>query len=81
MIRYSFLRYSHDAGVLPSRAAVLISALPHVLPTPLLYLLSLVPSRLKQRYTDFNVLMKEIGRQVLKQNFEGGVTSSTEKIS
>ncbi|KAK0449920.1 cytochrome P450 [Armillaria borealis] len=69
----------HDAGVLPSRAAVLISTLPRVLPGPLLYLLGLIPSRLKQRYTDFNVLMKEIGHQVLKQNFEGGVTSSTGK--
>ncbi|KAK0235612.1 cytochrome P450 [Armillaria nabsnona] len=69
----------HDAGVLPSKAAVLITALPRVLPTPLLYLISLVPSRLKQRYTDFNVLMKEIGHQVLKQNFEGGVASSTGK--
>ncbi len=79
MIRYLYLRYSHDAGVLPSRAAVLISALPRVLPGPLLYLLDLIPSRLKQRYTDFNVLMKEIGRQVLKQNLEGGVASSTGK--
>ncbi|PBK75434.1 cytochrome P450 [Armillaria solidipes] len=69
----------HDAGVLPSRAAVLISALPRVLPAPLLYLLSLIPSRLKQRYTDFNVLMKEIGRQVLKQNFKGDVAWSTGK--
>ncbi|KAK0449910.1 cytochrome P450 [Armillaria borealis] len=69
----------HDAGVLLSRAAVLISTLPRVLPGPLLHLLGLIPSRLKQRYTDFNVLMKEIGHQVLKQNFEGGVASSTGK--
>ncbi|KAK0430709.1 cytochrome P450 [Armillaria borealis] len=69
----------HDAGVLPSRAAVLISTLPRVLPGPLLHLLGLIPSRLKQRYTDFNVLMKEIGHQVLKPNFEGGVASSTGK--
>ncbi|KAK0495222.1 cytochrome P450 [Armillaria luteobubalina] len=69
----------HDAGVLPSRASVLISTLPRVLPTPLLYLLSFIPSRLKRHYTDFNVLMKEIGRQVLKQNLEGFATSSTGK--
>ncbi|KAK0204546.1 cytochrome P450 [Desarmillaria ectypa] len=69
----------HDAGVLPSRTAVLISALPRVLPTPLLYLISLIPSRLKKRYADFNALMNEIGRDVLKQNFEGGVASSTGK--
>ncbi len=79
MIRYSYLRYSHDTGVLPSRAAVLISAIPRVLPSPLLYLISLIPSRLKQRYTDLNVIMKDIGRQVLKQNLEGGVASSNGK--
>ncbi|KAK0449894.1 cytochrome P450 [Armillaria borealis] len=69
----------HDAGVLPSRAAVLISAVPRVLPTPLLYLISLIPSRVKKRYTDLNVLMKDTGRQVLKQNLEGGVASSNGK--
>ncbi|KAK0193545.1 cytochrome P450 [Armillaria mellea] len=69
----------HDAGFLPSKAAVLISTIPRVLPAPLLYLLSLLPSRLKQRYADFNALMKEIGRQILKQNFEAGVASSTRK--
>ncbi|KAK0480321.1 cytochrome P450 [Armillaria novae-zelandiae] len=66
----------HDAGVLPSKATVAISVLPRVLPTPLLYLMSFIPSRSKKCYTDFNVLMNEIGREVIKQNLEGVVASS-----
>ncbi|KAK0214101.1 cytochrome P450 [Armillaria fumosa] len=70
----------HDAGIFPSRAGILFSALPRILPKPLLQLMDLIPSRQKTHFSSFEVAAKKVGRELLKENSEGsGLYSSTGK--
>ncbi|KAK0222859.1 cytochrome P450 [Armillaria nabsnona] len=70
----------HDAGIFPSRAGILFSALPRILPKPLLQLMDLIPSRQKTHFSSFEVAAKKVGQELLKENVEGnGLDSSTGK--
>ncbi|PBK67824.1 cytochrome P450 [Armillaria solidipes] len=70
----------HDAGIFPSRAGILFSALPRILPKPLLQLMDLIPSRQKTHFSSFKVAAKKAGQELLKENVEGnGLDSSTGK--
>ncbi|KAG7444714.1 cytochrome P450 [Guyanagaster necrorhizus] len=61
----------YDAGALPSRAGILFSALPRIMPKPLLQLMDLIPSRQKTHFSSFNVAAKKVGRELFKENVEG----------
>ncbi|KAK0204383.1 cytochrome P450 [Desarmillaria ectypa] len=70
----------HDAGIFPSRAGILFSALPRIMPKPLLRLMDFIPSRQKTHFSSFNVATKKVGQKLLKENIEGNdLDSSTGK--
>ncbi|KAK0470301.1 cytochrome P450 [Desarmillaria tabescens] len=69
-----------DSELFPSRAAILLSALPRVLPKPLLQVLNLIPSRRRKHFSSFNVAAQNVGRELLQEKVnENDFDSSTGK--
>ncbi|KAK0204382.1 cytochrome P450 [Desarmillaria ectypa] len=70
----------YNSELFLSRAEILFSALPRVLPKPLLKVMDLIPSRRRKHFSSFNVAAKKVGQKLLKENIEGNdLDSSTGK--